>query len=130
MDSFKFDAATRLFSSGMTRRETLRSLLAGAAAVTAGSVLVSSQDAAAKRRRRKNRKKGEPEGSPCKKDGECRASRKLICEIPFGASNSDKACCRGEGATCNASQHCCTGEAGGREFQCVNGTCQPFVEEP
>ena len=136
MDSFKFDAVARLFGSGMTRREALRSLVAGAAAVTAGGVLISSEDASAKRRRRKNRKKnqgnsqGKPEGSACKKDGECRSSQKLICEIPFGAGNSDKACCRGQGATCSDSQPCCTGEAGGREFECVNGTCQPYVEEP
>jgi hypothetical protein len=136
MGTFKFDAVARLFGSGMNRREAMRSLVAGAAAVTAGGVLIASEDASAKRRRRKNRKKnnqggdrGKPEGSPCNKDGECRSSQKLICEIPFGAGNSDKACCRGQGATCSDSQHCCTGEAGGREFECVNGTCQPYVEE-
>lgn len=130
MDTFKFDAVARLFGSGMTRREALRSLVAGATAVTAGGVLLSAEEAAAKKRRkRRPRKKGKPEGSPCNRDGECRSSQKLICEIPYGAGNSDKACCRGEGATCNANQHCCTGEAGGREFQCVNGTCQPYVEE-
>jgi hypothetical protein len=137
MDTFKFDAVARLLGSGMTRRKALRGLVAGAATFTAGAALLQAEDASAKRRRRKNRKKknqdndrGKPEGSPCSEDGECRASQKLICEIPFGAGNSDKACCRGQGATCSDSQHCCTGEAGGREFECVNGTCQPFVEEP
>jgi hypothetical protein len=134
MDTFKFDAVARLFGSGMTRREALRGLVAGAAAVTAGGVLLQAEDVAARRRRRRKGKKqnnnrGLPEGSPCEKDGQCRSSQKLICEIPFGASNSDKACCRGQGATCSASEHCCTGEAGGREFECVNGTCQPYVEE-
>ena len=131
MDTFKFDAVARLFGSGMTRREALRSLVAGATAVTAGGLLHSTEEAAAGRRgKRKPRKKGKREGAPCKRDGECRSSQKLICEVPFGASNSDKACCRGEGATCSASKPCCTGEAGGREFECVNGTCQPYVEEP
>jgi hypothetical protein len=130
MDTFKFDAVARLFGSGMTRREALRGLVAGAAAITAGGVLLSGEEASAKKRRkRKSRQKGKPEGSSCKQDGECRSSQKLICEIPFGASNSDKACCRGQGATCNENLHCCTGEAGGREFECVNGTCQPYVEE-
>ena len=134
MDTFKFDAVARLFGGGMTRREALRGLVAGAAAVTAGGVLLSTEDASARRRRRRKGKKnqkndrGLPEGSPCEKDGQCRSSQKLICEIPFGAGNSDKACCRGQGATCGPDLHCCTGEAGGREFECVNGTCQPYVE--
>ena len=61
-------------------------------------------------------------------DGQCRTTENLIREIPYGAGKSDKACCRGAGATCGRNLHCCTGEAGGREFQCVNGACQPFVE--
>ena len=137
METTTFDGMTRTFSRTMTRRSALRGLVAGAAAAVAGGVLLQTEDASAKRRRRKNRKKknqgndqGKPEGSACKKDGECRSSQKLICEIPFGAGNSDKACCRGQGATCSDSQPCCTGEAGGREFECVNGTCQPYVEEP
>ena len=36
MDTFKFDAVARLLGSGMTRREALRGLVAGAATFTAG----------------------------------------------------------------------------------------------
>jgi hypothetical protein len=56
MDTVKFDAVSRLFGQGMTRREALRGLVAGAAAVTAGGTLLQVEDASAKRRRRKHRK--------------------------------------------------------------------------
>jgi hypothetical protein len=58
MDTFKFDSVARLLGSGMTRRDALRGLVAGAAAVTAGGALLQGEDASArKRRRRKNRNK-------------------------------------------------------------------------
>ncbi|MBW3634044.1 MAG: hypothetical protein KY456_13555 [Chloroflexi bacterium] len=57
MDSTKFDAIARLFGSGLTRREALRGLVAGATGITAGGVLLQMEDASAGRRRRKNRKK-------------------------------------------------------------------------
>ena len=55
MDTFKFDSVARLFGSGMTRRDALRGLVAGAAAVTAGGALAHVEDASARRRRRRNR---------------------------------------------------------------------------
>ncbi|MBW3634109.1 MAG: hypothetical protein KY456_13880 [Chloroflexi bacterium] len=58
MDTTKFDSVTRLFGSGMTRREALRGLVAGAAVLTAGSALLQAEDASARRRRRKSRKNG------------------------------------------------------------------------
>ncbi|MBW3634594.1 MAG: hypothetical protein KY456_16365 [Chloroflexi bacterium] len=156
MDTSRFDSVARLFGSGMTRREALRGLVAGAAAVTAGGALlhVQVEDASAKKRKKtgggcrlinckpgfrcRNGKcrphgkpsttPGLPEGAACSQDGQCNSSEQLICEIPYGAGNSDRACCRGTGATCGPNLHCCTGEQGGREFQCVNSTCQPFVE--
>lgn len=60
MDTTKFDSVARLFGSGMTRREALRGLVAGAVAVTAGGAVLSVGDASAKRRRRrKNRKQNQ-----------------------------------------------------------------------
>jgi len=150
MDATNFDSPTRTLRS-MTRRSALRRLVASAATVVAGGALPRAEDAPAKKRRKKSNgtcrlihckpgfrcRKGKcrphgkpiatpylPEGSPCASDGQCRASEHLICEIPYGAGNSDTVCCRGAGATCGPDLHCCTGEAGGREFQCVLGTCQ------
>ena len=60
MDTTRFDAVARLFGSGMTRREALRGLVAGAAAVTAGSTLLAVEDAAAGKKKRKNKKKKKP----------------------------------------------------------------------
>ena len=130
MDTFKFDAVARLFGQWRVNPPRGDCVAWWPAQPACHRRWACSdqrpRDASAKRRRRKNRKKknqgsdrGKPEGSPCDTDGECRSSQKLICEIPFGAGNSDKACCRGQGATCSDSQHCCTGEAGGREFECV-----------
>ena len=69
MDTTRFDAVARLFGNGMTRREALRGLLAGAATVTAGGSLLAVDDAAAskRKRRRKKRKKTTltPPVNPC-----------------------------------------------------------------
>jgi hypothetical protein len=54
MDSTRIDAVARMFARSMTRREALRGLVAGAAAVTAGGTLVQVEDASARRRRRRN----------------------------------------------------------------------------
>ena len=60
MDTVKFDTVTRLFGSGMTRREALRGLVAGAVAVTAGGAVLSVEAASPQlRRRRKNRKQNQ-----------------------------------------------------------------------
>lgn len=60
MDTIKFDSVARRFGRGMTRREALRGLVAGAVAVTAGGTVLSVEDASAKRRRRrKNRKQNQ-----------------------------------------------------------------------
>jgi hypothetical protein len=57
MDTTAFDAATRLFGSGLTRRAAIRGLVAGVATLTAGGMLLPAEDGAAKRRRRKNKKR-------------------------------------------------------------------------
>jgi hypothetical protein len=50
MDTFKFDSVARLVGSGMTRRDALRGLVAGAAAVAAGGTLLTSEEAAARKK--------------------------------------------------------------------------------
>ena len=58
MDTTRFDAVARILGSGMTRRDALRGLVAGAAAVTAGSAfLVVDETAAGKSKRRKSKNK-------------------------------------------------------------------------
>jgi hypothetical protein len=57
MDTITFDAVTRLFGSGTTRREALRRLMAGAAALTAGGALLPVEAAAGRKKRRKNKNK-------------------------------------------------------------------------
>ena len=66
MDTFTFDSVARLFGSGMTRREALRGLVAGAAAVTAGSALLALEEtAAAQGKRRKRRNKTTKKNNVC-----------------------------------------------------------------
>jgi hypothetical protein len=55
MDTTRIDAVARMFARSMTRREALRGLVAGAAAVTAGGTLLQVEDASARRRRRRAR---------------------------------------------------------------------------
>ena len=152
MDTTKFDSVARLFGSGMTRRQALRGLVTGAAALTAGGVLLRSEDAAAKRRRRRKPKKNQnqnggqtpflPSGALCQNDGQCDSGQQQICEVPQNASNSDTRCCGAAGAVCGGVNEdgdalgpfCCIGEAGVRSFICsqndannpnVPGTCIP-----
>ena len=64
MDTTRFDAVARIFGSGMTRRDAVRRLVAGAAAVTAGSSFLAVEETAAgksKRRKPKNKnRKNQP----------------------------------------------------------------------
>ncbi len=66
MDTDTFDTVTRLFGSGMPRRQALRGLAAGAATLVGGRSLLESEDAAAKRRHKhKNKnKKNKPQTAP------------------------------------------------------------------
>jgi hypothetical protein len=150
MDNMKFDTVTRLFGSGITRRETLRGLFAGAVAVTAGGALLRSEDASAKRRKKgkgKGRTQFLPSGALCQSDSQCNFQQdNQICEVPQNASNSDHRCCGASGAVCGGVNEdgdaigpfCCIGEAGVRSFVCsandpsrpgVQGTCIPAPQE-
>ena len=66
MDTTRFDAVARIFGSGMTRREALRGLVVGVAAVTAGSDFLVAETAAArsKRRNRKKKKRSTSQSDP------------------------------------------------------------------
>jgi hypothetical protein len=153
MDTMKFDTVARLFGSGMTRREALRGLFAGAALATAGGALLHAEDASAKRR--KKGKQGTtgrtgsflPSGTLCQSDSQCNFQQDhQICEVPQNASNSDHRCCGAQGAVCGGVNEdgdfigplCCIGEAGVRSFVCsqsdpnnpfVQGTCIPNPSE-
>ena len=150
MDGSSFDTLARLAATGAPRRTLLRSAVAlvgvglgltallGAEETAAQSCKAKCNKAKTKKKKAQCKKKcdqtsdqGLAEGSPCDTDGECRATENLVCDVPFGASNSDTTCCRGTGASCTPGQggpKCCIGEAGTREFQCVAGTCQPYVQ--
>ena len=137
MDTTKFDSVARLFGSGMTRRDALRGLVAGAAALTAGGALLQVEDASARRRRRKSKKSGRllQPGDRCESSSQCTA--KHICEVPHNGSNSDTYCCGATGATCGApnddgdatAPYCCVG------YECLYNAgsstyvCQPVPDD-
>jgi len=152
VDGSSFDRLVRVVAADGSRRGLIRS--AFAAAITGGVArnLLSPEDAEAKSckakckkkkssaARKKCRKKCDNNGSnvQCKSEnefcaspegqtGECCASQNLVCDVPFGASNSDKKCCPGAGAFCTppgtSGPKCCVGEGGEREYECRNNTC-------
>lgn len=143
MDTTKFDTVARLFGSGMSRREALRGLVAGAAALTAGGVLLQVEDASAKRRRRRKNKKSNKKnenkplrpGQRCKSSSQC--SAKHICEVPHNGSNSDTYCCGATGASCGAptedgdatAPYCCVGYECHYNTGSSTGVCQLVPEE-
>jgi len=148
MDGSAFDRLVRHIGEDGSRRGLLKSAFAATVAGLGVASVLGTEDAEAKSckakchkknpgRGRKNclkkckngeRVKCKSENAFCGSDGECCESQHLVCDVPFGAGNSDKKCCRGEGASCGStpgSPQCCTGSAGVREFQCVGGVCQP-----
>jgi hypothetical protein len=64
MDTTKLDAVVRIFAGGINRRDALRGLMAGAAAITAGGALLADETAAASKPKRKNRKKNKKKNRP------------------------------------------------------------------
>jgi hypothetical protein len=134
MDTTKFDSVARLFGSGMTRREALRGLVAGAAALTAGGALLKADDASAKRRRKKGKKSSQQRRQPgefCDTSSQCQTDRGYICAVAVNAGNSDKTCAGGPGAFCgpknddldDTAPFCAVGH------ECVNSVCQAVPEE-
>jgi hypothetical protein len=146
MDGSAFDRLVRHIGQDASRRGLLRSALATVAGLGVVSVL-DADDAEAKSCKAKckkknstkgrknclkkckdgNRVKCKSENASCNGDNECCSTQNLVCDVPFGAGNSDTKCCRGQGASCSAipgGPQCCTGEAGVREFNCVDGVCQ------
>ena len=148
MESSRFDAMTRLIGRGRTRRNVLETAMVSAAGL--GVVVLGLPELAEARKRKKGNKKKrcKKAGAACSSDKQCCTDKtNRICDVPHGASNSDTACCGGEGVTCGGvdgegnalGPFCCVGEAGVREFVCsqndpnnpnVPGTCIPYVEEP
>ncbi|MFN8678834.1 MAG: hypothetical protein U0Z70_20815 [Thermomicrobiales bacterium] len=156
MDTQRFDHLATTLASVRNRRGVLQSI--GATALSVGGIgLLAVDESDARRKKRKNKGKGNGRGGKndrCFKAGEscsfddqcCSKTTNRICDVPHGASNSDKACCGGQGAICGGvddngdaiGPFCCVGEAGVRSFVCsqndpqspfVKGTCIPAPEE-
>jgi hypothetical protein len=120
---------------------TLRSLVAGAAAVVAGGAVLTPEVEG--KRRRKNRKGGKRKnkrqngklqpGERCQSTSQCVSG--YICEVPVNGSNSDTYCSGGPGAICGApngdgddtAPYCAVG------YECVSfygrATCQVVPDE-
>jgi hypothetical protein len=158
MDTQRFDDIATTLASDQHRRGVLQ--IIGAAALSLGGISLLAVDEidARRRKKRKNRKKRKKKnknkkndrcfraGDQCSFDDQCcPKSTGRICEVPHGASNSDKACCGGQGAVCGGvdsegnavGPFCCVGQAGVRSFVCsqndpnhpfVKGTCIPAPE--
>ncbi len=123
MDFEKFDGIARLFTSGQTRREAVRSMLAGSAAVAAGVTLLGDDASAKPRKKPKNRCK--KAGAFCSTNKQCCTGKtKRRCAVAVNAGNSDKTCCGGQGAVCGGANEdlddigpfCCAG------FECSSET--------
>lgn len=97
MDSTKFDAVARRMASGLSRREALRGLAAGAVVAAAGAVGLGVVSADAKKKPKRCKKAG----ARCTSNKQCCTGKtKRICEVPTGGSNSDTFCTGGTGAKC------------------------------
>lgn len=154
MDTQRFDHIATTLASSRNRRGVLQ--IIGAAAFSIGGLAVLAVDEGdARRKKRRNKKKGKggkndrcfKAGDSCSFDDQCcPKTTNRICDVPHGASNSDKECCGGEGAVCGGVNEdgdaigpfCCVGEAGVRSFVCsqddienpfVQGTCVPVAQE-
>ncbi len=152
MDTQRFDHITTTLAGGHTRRGVLR--IIGATAFSIGGIgLLAVDEGEARRRKRKGKGKGGKNdrcfkpGDSCSFDDQCcPKTANRICDVPHGASNSDKECCGGQGAVCGGVNEdgdaigpfCCVGSAGVRSFVCsqddiespfVQGTCVPAAKE-
>jgi hypothetical protein len=151
MDTQRFDHIATTLATGHNRRGVLQ--IIGAAAFSIGGIgLLAVDEGDARRKKRKHKKnKGKKDrcfdpGDRCSFDDQCcPKTTNRICDVPHGASNSDKECCGGQGAVCGGVNEdgdalgpfCCVGSAGVRSFICsqndpnnpfVKGTCVPAPE--
>lgn len=138
-DNLAMGLAEGTFTRGQALKYMGVALLGGLGAMAGISVF--ADDADAKRRRGKKRKKPQqqqqqpgfkPAGARCQTSAECGSQQtKRICEVAVNASNSDKTCCGGAGATCgpkngdgdDTAPFCCVG------FSCNAGVCQPVPDD-
>lgn len=155
MDTQQFDQIATTLASSHHRRGILQ--IIGAAAFSVGGIgvlaVTEGEARRKKRKKRKNKNKGKKNdrcfksGDSCSFDDQCCAkTTNRICDVPHGASNSDKECCGGQGAVCGGVNDdgdaippfCCVGSAGVRSFVCsqddienpfVQGTCVPVAQE-
>ena len=151
MDGSSFDKLAHFVAADGSRRGLLRSALAAAVGGAGATAFLSPEETEAKSCKAKcNKKKTAKKRARCKKKcdngqrvecksenascsspegqtGECCASLNLVCDVPFGAGNSDTKCCPGPGAFCtppgSSGPKCCVGEGGEREYECRNNTC-------
>ena len=156
MDTQRFDQITTSLVSIHNRRGILQVIGATALSIGGiGALAVDDGDARRKKRKNKNKNKGKggkkndrcfKAGDSCSFDDQCcTKTTNRICDVPHGASNSDKECCGGQGAVCGGvnddgdaiGPFCCVGSAGVRSFVCsqndpnnpfVKGTCIPAPE--
>ena len=152
MDTQRFDQIAATLASSHHRRGVLQVIGATALSVGGLGVLAMSEGDARRRKRKKKGKGGKKNdrcfraGDNCSFDDQCCPTKtNRICDVPHGASNSDKECCGGQGAVCGGVNEdgdaigpfCCVGSAGVRSFVCsqndennpfVQGTCIPAPE--
>jgi hypothetical protein len=107
MDAEKFDAVARRLVSGLTRREALRGLVAGAVAAAIGGTALEAAAAAKKDRCRKVTKTCSNQDRCC---GKLTCGRSVLREGRF--------CCRKGEASCNDSKECC------KPALCTDNLCQ------
>jgi hypothetical protein len=110
MDAKKFDAVARRLVSGLTRREALRGVAAGAVAAVAGGTALEAAVAG-------NRARCLRAGAQCNRSKECCPNDTgRICDQPNPPSGSE-VCCSPKGEPCGGE-----GPNGPRKPQC----CQRF----
>jgi hypothetical protein len=129
MDANGFDRVARRLATGITRRDAVRGLAAGAGA--AAGLLLAEPGAEAGKRKKRCKKAG----AFCSAHSQCCPKKtRRKCKVASNAGNSDTTCCGVTGAVCGGADdnldaikpHCCAGwrcstgeiENGGR------GVCQ------
>ena len=117
MDSTRFDALARSLSTAGSRRRAFHTLAAAGAGL--GLAQLGFGVAAGKKKRHKKGKK--KLGARCKKSAECKGD--LLCKNANSQNScydqTERRCCKKEGAQCNDGCDCC-----GVDVICNGGFCQ------